>query len=197
MSYHKTKPIFKYIFASFFSTCSVAGPFGIEMGESIDELKTKINLVKEDDFKYYSQTAPKPHPDLVSYQFNTTPQTNICTIVARTADISTNAYGDALLSSFDDLSKGLTDKYGKPTEKINTIVPHSAFPEPEYFIMALTNGDREYKLVWKDKLPDNLYQIQLVANTRDMATGYVSIYYAFNNFKKCWEIITKEKNKNL
>ena len=76
-----------------------AGPFGLEMGMSKEQMKKEFKMSFENGLKstgigrfLYQVKVPKPHSDFEVYYIIVTPEHGLCKIVAVNS-MTTNGYG--------------------------------------------------------------------------------------------------------
>ena len=124
-----------------FSSPSIAGPFGLGMGQSLDELSKQMSLKKTKEFLFTASTAPRPHPDLQIYQLIVTPQHGLCKVGAVSRTFNTNVYGTAFLAKFDEIESALSEKYGK-SDRQDFLRSGSIWNEPKDWMMGLRKQER-------------------------------------------------------
>lgn len=182
------------------STNVFAGPFGIEMGMSLQEVtkicKSTPEVVKDD---IYSIAPPKTNDLFEKYIVGIDPNYGVYWIKAIGKDISTTGYGTAVKSTFNDLVSSIEGTYGK-YEKIDYLEYGSLWDEPRDFMMGLAKGERTLIAYWKKSsyatLPSNIESIYVGVNALSSSTGYLSLEYYSDNYEKV-KAAKKEKQDSV
>lgn len=192
----------KFTFATVlisFSALSMAGPFGLEMGSSLADLKKQITLKPENIGLYTTQSVPIPHPDFQLYKLIISPNHGLCKIIAFSKNISTSIYGTELVSKFSNIESALTTKYGNP-KKFDNLQPGSIWNEPQDWMMGLLKRERTLSSLWTKEertLPDNLQAIEIKAIAASTEQAGLMLTYEFTNADKCLDWIKLQKNSGL
>lgn len=177
-----------------------AGPFGIEMGMSLQEV-TKIcksipEIIKDD---IYSIVPPKTNDLFEKYIIGIDPNYGVYWIKAIGKDISTTGYGTAIKSTFNDLVSSIEGTYGK-YEKIDYLEYGSIWDEPRDFMMGLVKKERALIACWNKSsfatLPSNIESIYVSVKAISSSTGYLSLEYYSDNYEKV-EVVKKEKQDSV
>lgn len=171
-----------------FSINCFAGPFGIEMGMTLEETQIatsgKIKYDKEDR---YTIIPPKPHKSFETYLVRISAQYGVYLIKAIGADISTSRYGEAVVTEFSKIEESLKRAYGN-FSKLDFLKSGSYWDEPEDFMMGLLRKERVLTSYWEasydSNLPDNISDIILVAHALSADKGYINLEYYSNNYDK-------------
>lgn len=166
---------------------SYAGPFGLEMGMSIDDLKKKINLVQKDENIYSASSVPNPHPDFTIYSFLATPSHGLCRIRAIGKAIETSAYGTELINEFNKLESVLNKKYGA-SMRLDLLNKGSIWNEPRDWMIGMLKKERTLASYWSEEqkaLPDNIGAIKLDSVAISNSNGFIVLDYDFTNIKAC------------
>lgn len=173
------------------STAAFAGPFGLEMGMSLDEVKAACDgkrPVLVDDNAYMIQPA-KSHPLFEQYIVRIVPEKGLSAIIAIGYEQTVCKYGTELKDSFYDMIDRLAKTYGEP-EIFDETKPglNKIWASEEYWMYTLHNGSRRLEAVWthnnKNGLSDkNISDISLKAITDDIIykTGQLVLIYLFVN----------------
>lgn len=161
------KPLLVF-FMFLISIPSYAGPFGLEMGMPLADLKKKMDLKLLDSvrFTYGSATVPKFYPGFKNYILTISPKDGLCAVAGMTDTIATST---GLLERFDELEKLLNSKYG-------------AFERSQ-------KKERTLVTIWQDALPDNLSAIWLNGFFEDGAKAKIILLYKFKNIDECNSLI--------
>ena len=176
-------------FLIFLTFSAFAGPFGLRMGMSLDEITDVCNGVEpvfiEKDF--YSFTPVKTHPLFKYYYIHVDPAEGLYCIRVLTDDIKPNEYGTELKDSFAEIKNRIEKVYGKP-RIVDEIDPNSYYKDDNEWFRALAQGARRYFAVWetsnKNKLKDDLELVGIMAKTYGpdySPVGYIALEYYFLN----------------
>jgi len=185
---------------SFFSFQVLAGPFGLEQGMTLEQIKKITKLEEGVKFNYAATTLPKGSDAIVLYILVVTPTEGLCRIVAVTRDVPTSPNGKELRDEFDSYAKVLSEKYGPASEKYNFLHADSIWEGSKYWMRSLSVSERTLTHFWQTKkakkLPDSISFITLKATVGadEISPGRLVIGYEFNNFDKCSN--TMEVNSN-
>jgi hypothetical protein len=183
------------------------GPFGLEMGMTILQLQKLGPVVREDD--HYRITVPLPNSRFAHYAAVLSRQTGLCKIVALTAPIPTNVFGEGLRLEFNNLQQALENKYGGGEIVQDYLKSGSIWREPGEFMTGLRKDERKLQAFWVDKsvattvpgkqfsLPNALSAIAITAATSNGDQGYLTLTYQFSNYVSCEAAIAKEKDGSL
>jgi hypothetical protein len=184
-----TRGFIVFIFFGFFYVSSVfAGPFGIDMGMSLDKVKEVCKTVPihiKDD--YYQIIPPKTNDLFEIYIVQIDPTYGVYYIKAISKDIRTNGYGVEIRSTFDNLVGSIEKTYGK--YKLTDILKSNSYSGgANIWTYALRDGDRELYAVWAEeyqsKLPKDIVGIVVwagVTSPREGNMGYVVLEYYLSN----------------
>jgi len=172
-------------------TSLFAGPFGIEMGMTIEQVKAVSTsepvLVEEDIYEIFPVTT---HSRFEKYTVRISKEYGVYFIKAIGVDIRTSKYGEEMLSEFNDLVSSFQKKYGK-YERIDYLKKGSYWDEPEDWMMGLLKNERYLLAFWEieigSDLPENIVSIYIGANAASTEVGLVAIEYYSVNFEKATE----------
>jgi hypothetical protein len=133
-----------------FSIQSVfAGPFGIEKGMSLAEIKRVCNMTPEPigDNKYYI-VPPQTNELFEKYIVQIDPEYGVYWLKAIGKDIYTNGHGEMLISTFWSLVGSIRRTYGEESYIKDVVKEDSIFDDSGDFMYALQKGDRELYVAW-------------------------------------------------
>jgi hypothetical protein len=169
-------------------TTTYAGPFGLSMGMTKNQLEQLEST--DNKFVYKTSKVPKPSSQFDTYILQIGDKNGLCVIKALTDVISTNRYGFSVKERFKSLEKALEEKYG--SHKIqDLLLSGSIWDQPEDFMVGLTKNERFLRAYWDEEehstMSDNIRSIALVAVGVSNETGIVYIQYEFSNTDKCEE----------
>lgn len=184
------------------------GPLGVKMGITLDELRNAIEL-KDGSSRYVweSSTSPSPHDSFETYLYTITEETGLCKFAAVGKTIRTSVFGSDLKREFTAMQTALTERYGKPYTKYDSLRRGSIWNESNDWMMALLKKERLLASFWvaepddksspKADLPNDIDMIVLEAEAEGTDSGHVVISYAFKNESTCVDLIKKSRNKSL
>lgn len=176
----------------------LAGPFGLEMGMTLDQIDKNAKLIAPG--KYTTQIVPKPHSSFESYALQIGPKSGLCWIKAIGKDITTNTYGSEVQSAFDEMRKRLGKNYGSST-LIDALYPNSIWNEPKDWMPGLLKKERLLVAKWDNvsgaSLKDNLNMIIMGAGATNREKGYLGVDYHFKNEEECNKEITDQEDGSL
>lgn len=192
----------KILFAALFSVSMTvqAGPFGLEMGMSLEEMQSKMPLEQgANEYSYKTLNVPISNSQFQSYRLFTTPKTGLCKVVAWTGIIPSDSFGTNIIRDFDSIYDSMTSKYGKG-DVYKHLLRTSKFTSPNEWVMSLLNKDRVQAVLWKFHntiAPDNISSIVLEAHAISPQTAAISLSYEFINTETCSETLTKKNSEGL
>jgi len=175
------------ILSLFIVSDAFGGPFGIDMGMSLDRLKQVCKTAPEHiENDYYKITPPNTHDLFETYTVKIDPTYGVYFIKAIGKDIRTNGYGVELRSTFDSLVGSIEKTYGK--YELTDILKDRDHGDPNVWTYALRDGDRELYAKWgkkyQSRLPDDIASIVAWAGVTSIIRGnrgYVVLEYYLSN----------------
>jgi len=173
------------LLATFGATATFAGPFGLNMGESLNALKP-LGLEPTGVAGIYEmQSVPDPHPDFEHYSVGLTSEDGLCKVMATSYPIATSAYGDDLKSQFQAARDALNAKYGKGKD-YDFLKEGSDLNAPKDWMMGLVMKERVLVTYWvQGNFPDGIASIALEARADDSNSGTIRVGFEFKNFASC------------
>lgn len=134
-------------------------PFGIQKGV----LKNQIKVGKETSlFNYQILDVPRPHSYFPYVCAQITPINGVSRITALGDSINAGRYGIKLNKIYDELLEQLSNKYGKPVNKMNNL---ENVLKSHYFIDLYRNPILYFYAMWVAKkglsLKNDLKSIEL------------------------------------
>ena len=180
---------------------SLAGPFGLEAGVSLEGLTRQLKLKKEREYIYSTADVPRPHSDFERYTLVVTPSHGLCKISAWSKEIRSNSFGTAIQSKFDELESALSEKYGK-VNRNDFLKSGSIWKEANYWMMALYKEERYLASYWSpaadaQPFPDNIKAIELEAIALSTTIGVVALRYEFKDASECLALLRKKRSDPL
>jgi len=174
------------LFFGFFYAYAVAGPFGLEMGMSLQAIGGNPQEIGIGIYRL--ETVPKPHSAFEYYVVKIAPKGGLCWIKAVGKDINTNVFGFEIKAAVDELENKLTENYGKH-KRMDFLIPGSIWDEPKDWMMGLKKKERFLGIVWEraygSSLPNEIKQIGLVASALSPNKGFINVEYSFVNIDSC------------
>lgn len=161
-----------------------SGPFGLNMGLSLNEVK-HICKVKHIENDAYEIIPPKTNGLFETYVVWIDPDYGVYAMRAISEDINANDHGTELKLRFESIVESIENRYGK-YKRIDAL-KGNIFKDPSYFMYTLREGSRELSAVWAKKyqshLPDDIagIAIEILAKNAYSNIGYVILEYGFSN----------------
>lgn len=133
-----------------FSIQSVfAGPFGIDMGMSLAQVKqvckTPPKLIQDN---VYEITPPKTNDMFETYYIRIDPEYGVYWLKGIGKDIYTNGHGERVRYTFESLVESIRKTYGHELYLTDELKEESIWKDSQYFMHALELGDRTLEAVW-------------------------------------------------
>lgn len=163
-----------------------AGPFGLEMGMTFDQVKSACDgrtprLLKED---YYEVIPSKVHSSFDTYIVCIDKEFGLYFIKAIGPDITSSSYGIEVKTQFNKVKDSLTNNYGEGN-MIDVLLPGSLWDNDNEWILSLSYNQRYFMCNWDkaecQKMSENLSSIVLAAKASDVYTGHIVLEYYFTN----------------
>lgn len=208
------------------ATQAFAGPFGLSQGMPIEEANKLGQFVPEGrEYTYVAKKIANGHADFESYSILLTPQQGLCSVVAVSKDMQSNAYGHQLKRKFHELTSTLSQKYSYPQVSLDI---SRTFDFSKNFGFWNLDGMWIQDSTWMDRLldqtktlnatwdatnpmnvgdesigkpslmlPDSLEWIRLNAAARSASRGYMRLEYRFSNYSVCIKEAHLKRNANL
>lgn len=175
-------------------------PFGLKMGMTPKEVKSEgIHLTEMSTGTYQTNQMPLNHEDFTRYVLLFSSKSGLCSIGAYSESVWTMLTGVELKAKFKYYEDVLSEKYGKPTAKIDQVEEPQAWGAPIDWMPSLLVGKRTYTAQWNlDPAQFNhLQKLSITAQASGRDKGGINIQYAFTNESSCLEDIRKDMNKAL
>ena len=168
---------------------AVAGPFGLNMGDSVRKIKSLgIVLEKDEEFRYTARSLPKGSSDMDIYSFLITPVHGLCEVGAGAYITDASKYGTEYKDTFKKFKKSLRKKYGSSTD-YDFLKVGSIWDAPNEYSMSLFQDERVLSSYWPEEggviRKDNIDSISLRASGVGRDYGLVMIKYEYANAEKC------------
>jgi hypothetical protein len=175
-----------------------AGPFGLEMGMSLEKIKeiSEVDPIGKGD-DVYIITPPKPHDLFELYLIKINIDTGLYYLKAASKDIETSSYGTELKSTFMSLVSSIEKTYGK-YKLVDYLKYKSIWDEPGDFMMGMIKKERSLIAFWDKEesstLTDDLVQIAIAAYPLSTNKGYILLQYTFKNYEEADKKLKEEKD---
>lgn len=172
------------------------GPFGITLGDAIDQHK-ECKATSDAGF-YKCDTVPRPYKGFESYFVESWPDIGICRISAFSSDTKTGDTGNELRSATDQVAYDISSIYGK-NEKFNFSAA-TKYPDIDpYWMLHLENNDQHYAYAWSKKthaiFKNGVEEIMVMAKASSLNSGYVLVTFWSVMHIQCVENENKERAK--
>lgn len=187
------------LLASIITTNAIAGPLGLDMGMSYEDLLKSVKLKQVKPFLYSTASLPKGHSDFNDYRLLITPKHGLCKVIAWSKPIPTNVYGDGLRDKFEKLESAVSQKYGSG-KKYDFLRSGSIWNESRDWMMGLQKDERTLTAYWTNdmsELPDNINAIALTAHALHTEVGLIELGYEFKNSSECIDWMKSQENSSL
>lgn len=161
-----------------------AGPFGLEPGLTIEQLRAiDPDIKEEDNNSFLMSVVPIPSKSFEMYRVYVHPTVGLVKLIAYGITIQTNRFGVALLAEFNRVESALSEQYGT-AKNYNFLITGSIWKDPQDWMMGLVQEERILASFWtKDVIKsDTVDSIGLVANALSSDKGYILIEYEFKGF---------------
>lgn len=181
------KKFILFITVLFVSVGIFAGPFGLDMGMTFDDLNREEIYYNQLDVGVdtYFVIPPLPHNEFESYVIRVDPDEGIYFILALSSDIEDSGYGYNTKDHFDNLRYLISRSYGS-NEMIEYLMSDSIWNEDIDWMMSLLQEDRIHLAIWSEDsgaaLPEDIEEIQLGATANSSNVGIISLSYYGPNF---------------
>ncbi len=173
-----------------------AGPFGLEMGMTRDQIETKIgrrghwhlvpDIWSHNGSMYFSETAPTDHLAFRRYEYFIDEALGLCKVTAIGWTIYDNqSDGANLRSQYKAITEQLEQRYGKPTNTYD-------LKAKQHYLETFWSADKATA-----GLPDNIDVVALGVYTEPPNKGYLKLRYEFKNLNECEKNHTKRHSKAL
>ena len=157
-----------------------AGPFGLEMGMSLDGLKALGVNPTMIATGYYKVDPPSPHPEFERYIVQMDATEGVFWIKAVGKDIADSGYGFSTKSKFSEIDKALSAAYGTG-QMVDLLFPNSIWDELDDWMMSIRKDERLYYKSWEKSdgsaIASGILSIYLGADASSSSNGYLTLEY--------------------
>lgn len=160
------------------------GPFGIDIGQSVESLGTTNSLGQPG--LYLVENPPKPHASFAQVAVLAYPSTGVCVIRAVGDTFENDASGYRVRGEIDSLKDAVSAKYGT-SEKSDFCSAGDIKCSDEFWMMTLRDSERVYSYSWNGGgvRKAGLSSITLAAQASGYSGSYAIIEYEGLNTKAC------------
>lgn len=160
-----------------------SGPFGLEVGQKIEDLKKTMDLKQNENVSgwYHTPTVPVPYADFDEYVLSVLPEEGLCNAAGMSGPIKTNDNGEQFLKKYSGLESVLIAKYGMPFLRLR-------IPNGKDWVEKIYSGDKPVSF-WNIKggsmSDSNLSGIKLQTDTISNDEVVINLVYFFGDHIKC------------
>lgn len=169
-------------------SCVFAGPFGIEMGWTKDEMvDSGVRIIDSLDTASGVFCLVEPtskHSSFEKYYVWIDDVYGIYGISAESDSIRTSSRGTELRSAFFKVNDQVSTAYGEPL-LIDNLAEDSIWDQPGDYMYALVDGDRSLMALWGES--DDIAMIVLSAEAESLASGSISLLYYGSDYIQAME----------
>lgn len=180
--------VFVLVFVLVFAIPVMAGPFGFQMGMSIEYISKNVHLRPADEAGWYSSKGALVEGLIFQeYKMLITKKHGLCMIIAATKNKKISPSGEELKKDFYEIMDEFNGKYGVG-QVFDYVREGSAFRAPDKWAAAVRKSDRKLEAIWLDDLylsEDYLIRVKLDAIVLDGDVGAVGVVYEYKNYREC------------
>lgn len=184
--------------ASIVASAVAAGPFGLEMGMSLEEVR--ISCGGRQPVSYggdlYMIEPEAVHPAFCVYMVRVSESEGLYFVLASSEKTVSVMTGEIVRERFAALKDTLCQTYGGCRVE-DELVAGSAFTKESEWMVALAAGERKLQAVWNrgvpSRLPEDTRQIVLAVSSVSSFEARLSVSYTFSNY----DAAMKEVNRSL
>jgi hypothetical protein len=178
---------FGFILFVLLSMSIFAGPFGLEMGMTLEQVKQATkNRIELQPAGFYMLEPPKKNSNFEHYQVSIHANYGVYMIVAASKIIDTSQNGIYVKEEFNRMASILEKTYGNG-EIFDVIFNHSNIKDNNW-MRSIIEKDREYSAVWgtrnPEALPDNVALIILGIDVESEQNARLRLTYISVNYEK-------------
>ena len=161
------------------TTTLFAGPFGLEMGWSYDEVVSNgVKILEDWGNGSYLIMPTLPHSSFVAYTIAIDEEYGVYQIIGMNDDIETSSNGTQFKSEFNKVKNQLISAYGDPTTDIDRLNYGSIWDEPQDYMLSLRYKDRLLACIWDPSEATENMKISLLAIGNSSTSGALGLIYA-------------------
>lgn len=159
-------------------SCMFAGPFGIEMGWTLDEMVdsgVKIKDSIDTATGVFCLVEPtSKHSSFETYFVWIDDVYGVYGISAESDSIRTSSRGSELSSRFYEINDQISMTYGEPL-LLDYLAEDSIWDEPGDYMYALLDGDRTLLSIWSGT--EDMSMVSLIAEAESASSGKLTLLY--------------------
>jgi len=166
-----------------------AGPFGLDFGMTLEQVKSVATIVKQIPTNPYMYliTPAKKSSYFDVYEIMISPQFGLFDIMALGNTIESDEYGEKIRNEFNKVKDIISQTYGLPTNEFDFLKSGSIWSEPRDWLTALRKEERTYAAFWHGddglSLPAPLGSIALKI---DFSNSYDNKCYLVLDYLPTW-----------
>ena len=178
------------------TAAAFAGPFGLEMGMTLDEVAVSCGGRQPVSYggDLYLVEPSEVHPAFCVYMVRVSEIEGLYFVLASSEKTVSVMTGEIIRSRFASLKDTLCLTYGNCCV-IDELVEGSAFQKESEWMVALAAGERKLQAVWNrgvpSHLPEDVRQIVLAASSISSYEARLSVSYTFTNFDAAMQEVNR------
>ena len=199
----QTASAFVSLFLILFQAAVFAQQFGLQMGETVTQVRSKgVSLKKDSKNLGWWDTSYLPHGNnsFQDYSLLFGSKAGLCKIIAATPLIEDSAYGDRTKAKFESLRQALNNRYGEGRE-YGYLRSGATWSEEHEWMWSIFKKERVLSAFWGAAGPDinqkNLNAIKLEAMGVSPSSSFIMVSYEFKNIDKCLNERSAMTDSNL
>ena len=160
------------------------GPFGLAAGMTQEQIMAAVGaggIYSIEGTEIILLEPPQPHPQFNSYHLTVSPKSGLVRVTAFTKPIRESGYATETRSRYDALKAALTEKYGRPIEDLDLVMPDSIWRDGQHYLESITFGDRLVKVAWAPN-ERGIAGVILRTIAYDRLNGGVTIDYRLDGY---------------
>lgn len=178
------KVVIFFAVLAFIANGLFAGPFGIEMGWTVEDLKnngiTFTTRKKTQNITTYDVFPKTTHPSFESYSVAIDDVKGVYKINIFGNDIETSIYGIALKEEYEKIKNQISITYGNP-KSYDYLRSGSIWDEPNEWMKSLEKEERVLHSFWYPEPKETIESIFLEAIALGSDSGYLFLSYQSND----------------
>jgi len=186
MKYKNYKRVLQFIELFIIVTGVYAGPFGLEMGMSINQIsKISKTSIYDRENMIYTIIPPKNHPEFNLYYVVIAPKNGLCEIIAYGRENIVSKSGKELKDKFYSIKNSVDSNYG--IGKITEIDSIEGKDLELPWLNRVYNGSAILRSDWdKNTVPNivktiNKIELSVHYSLKSWELGYLELRYTFSN----------------
>lgn len=159
-----------------------AGPFGLEMGWSVEQCINAGATINLDDIvikgpsRSYIVIPSKKHPTFTTYYCSFDDEYGLYKIQTFSDEYSVYK-GASIKSDFETIKSQIGKSYGEPTKMVDNLKSNSFWKSDDNWAQSIAYGDRVYGSEWNLKSQEPLKNVRLIVGANDLSTLILYLEY--------------------